>query len=112
MKFFFIFVGTLVLSTNSHGVPDPVITGTDSYQGYGTIAGKLKTPPEGNAVGISVRNGGVTYSTVTDKQGYWAIVIRHLSTTVEVQSWDQSNANGRTVRFKLNTARLSDSFGK
>ena len=67
-------------------VPEVVITTMLSANGHATIAGRLASKPKG-PVGISVRNGNLSYSTVTDPEGRWGIVIRHQSTQVTANSW-------------------------
>jgi len=67
-------------------VPDVVVTTMTSANGHATIAGRLASKP-GVPVGISVRNGNIMYSTISDPEGRWGIVIRHLSTNVSVNSW-------------------------
>lgn len=76
-------------------VPDPTITTMISLNGYATIAGRLVAKADG-PVGISVRNGNLMYSTLTDAEGRWGIVIRHAAVNVTVQSWDMKNPIDRS----------------
>lgn len=75
-------------------VPDPIITGTDSYNGYATVSGRLNAKPD-RPVGISVRNGNTISSTVTDTEGRWSIVFRHRSVQYSVTAWDISSPSDR-----------------
>ncbi len=75
-------------------VPDVIITHTTTAGGYATIAGKLVVKPEA-PVGISVRNGNLIYSTLTDPEGRWGIVIRHASVSVTAFSWSLSRTDDR-----------------
>lgn len=82
-------------------VPDVEITTLMSANSHATIAGRLKSKPQG-PVGISVRNGNVMYSTVTDLEGRWGIVVRHLSVDVFVTSWSLTNSDrGNELLFKI-----------
>jgi len=76
-------------------VPEPTITYKSTYSGHATIAGKLASKPS-VPVGISVQNGSLIYSTITDAEGRWGIVIRHTSTSLTVQSWDLQNPGARS----------------
>jgi len=80
-------------------VPEPVLTVGEVYGRLAVVAGKLSTPPE-RAVGISVLNGNLISSTVTDPEGRWSIVIRHLANEVSVSSWDFLNPAERSVSVK------------
>jgi len=77
-------------------VPDVVITTLSSYNGHATVAGRLVSKPEA-PVGISVRNGNLMYSTLTDGEGRWGIVIRHQAVNVTVQSWSLLNPADRAA---------------
>lgn len=90
-------VGTHVLASVP---PDVVITESSSYGGYGTIAGKLTSKPS-SSVGVSVENGNIRYSTVTDEEGKWAIVIRHRSSKVQAYSWDLNIPADRSTEQAL-----------
>lgn len=80
-------------------VPEPVITTMTSSSGHATIAGRLNSKPEA-PVGISVRNGNLIYSTITDLEGRWGIVIRHQSVNVSVESWNFNNPLERSEELK------------
>ena len=68
-------------------VPEPKVDYASVYQGYATITGVLVSQPN-DPVGITIKNGGLTYSTVTDAQGKWGLVIRLLSSNYSVASFD------------------------
>jgi hypothetical protein len=89
----------------AQGVPEPVITTMSSYNGYATIAGRLNSKPE-TPVGVSVRNGNLISSTLTDAEGRWGIVIRHLGVQVTVQTWDISHPSERGREMKYDLATL------
>lgn len=85
----------LFLASFAFGVPEPVVTGSDSYNGYATVSGKLNAKPA-QPVGISVLNGNTLSSTVTDPSGRWSIVFRHQSVQYSVTSWDLSSKTDRS----------------
>lgn len=89
------FISVMALSQ----VPEPVITDMSSAHSHATIAGRLNSKPT-TPVGVSVQNGGIMYSTITDLEGRWAIVIRHRSVNVGVASWNLADAQDR---FELQT---------
>lgn len=92
-----VFLGTLCMA----GVPEPTITYKSTYNGHATIAGSLASKPTG-PVGITVQNGSLIYSTITDAEGRWGIVIRHMSTNLSVQSWDLQNLKDKSEEQNLN----------
>ena len=98
MYFFIMVALTSTIGTLRADVPEVVITTTLSANGHATIAGRLASMPKG-PVGISVRNGNLSYSTVTDPEGRWGIVIRHQSTQVTANSWNLTDPTdeGKTV---------------
>lgn len=91
MKLYFCLLAVFLSIVGRAEVPDVVITTLMSANGHATVAGRLQSKPEG-PVGISVRNGNIVYSTITDSEGRWGIVIRHLSTQVAASSWNLSNS--------------------
>jgi len=88
---------TLLFSTTySFGSTEEVIiTHADTYNGYATIAGHLKTIPD-RALGITVTNGGIKSSTITAKDGSWSIVIRQRSYNFSVESWELASPEERS----------------
>ncbi|MBI4405133.1 MAG: hypothetical protein HY537_13305 [Deltaproteobacteria bacterium] len=80
-------------------LPDVVITVTSAYNGYATVAGRLTAKPE-EPVGVTVRNGNIAYATVTDPDGRWSIVIRHISIHLTAQSFSLSRSSERGVPVK------------
>ena len=86
-------------------VPDVVITTLSSANSYATVAGRLVTKPE-SPVGVSVRNGNLVYSTLTDSEGLWGIVIRHISNQVSVSSWNLTNGaeRGKEITLEIKAA--------
>lgn len=77
-------------------VPEVIITTLSSSGGHATVAGRLASKPE-RPVGISVRNGNLMYSTLTDAEGRWGIVIRHLAVNVSVESWSLLNSGEKSA---------------
>jgi|GEM_PF-2261961 len=97
-------IALAVLFTGSLGfaqVPEPIITYKSTYNGHATIAGRLASKPSA-PMGISVQNGSLIYSTITDAEGRWGIVIRHTSTSLTVQSWDLQNPSDRSEEIRSN----------
>jgi hypothetical protein len=76
-------------------IPSPVITTTSPNNFYALIAGRLERKPEA-PLGISVRNGNVMYSTVTDLDGRWALIIKTLDNHVEASSWSMQGGAERS----------------
>lgn len=86
----------LIFSASSFAaVPDPIVTGTDSYNGYATVSGRLNAKPD-HPVGISIRNGNTLSSTLTDADGRWSIVFRHRSVQYTVAAWDLATPSDRS----------------
>ena len=102
--FLVLLIGSSVFAT----IPEAVITHTNAYNGYATIAGRLTSKPEA-PVGVTIQNGGIAYSTVTDNEGRWAIVIGHRSITVDAQSYNLSNGKevSKTTNSKIHEDRFS-----
>jgi hypothetical protein len=76
-------------------VPEPIITTAHSSGSFAVVAGTLSSKTD-RPVGISVQNGNLMYSTLTDAAGRWGIVIRNLSTTLGVTSWDLQNPSEKS----------------
>jgi hypothetical protein len=62
---------------------EPVLDYKNSIGGIATVAGHV-TPRGAGPFLISVGNGGLSYSTLTDSNGNWGIVFRHLSPQFDV----------------------------
>lgn len=84
-------------------IPEAVITTLSSANGHATVAGRLASKPSA-PVGITVRNGNLVYSTLTDSEGRWGIVIRHLAVNVTVQAWSFSNGAERGPEVSVDLA--------
>src|SRR3954467_8171673 len=93
MKHLFLVLFTIATFASA-AVPDPVIGVLSQASSYVTIAGHLSEKPNG-PVGISIKNGGIIYPTVSDPDGNWGAVVRMLTTHFEVASWSLTNANDR-----------------
>jgi hypothetical protein len=76
-------------------VPEPIITTAHSSGSFAVVAGILSGKTN-QPVGISITNGNLMYSTLTDAEGRWGIVIRHLSTSLGVTSWDLQNPSEKS----------------
>ena len=76
-------------------VPDPKITWIDISNGYIIVAGVL-TENIDKPVGIKVTDAGITYATLTDLDGKWAMVVRGYSVRVTVEAWDLNNPKNRS----------------
>lgn len=76
-------------------VPQPIVTGTDSYNGFATVCGKLDAKPD-HPMGISLANGNILSSTITDPDGRWSVVFRQRSIEYTVASWSLADASDRS----------------
>lgn len=94
-----IFIAILFTGIGFAEVPKPVLTVGEVHGRLAVVAGKLTASPK-RPVGISVLNGNLLSSTVTDPEGRWSIVIRHLASEVSVSSWDFFNPAKRSVSVK------------
>jgi hypothetical protein len=86
-----IFLGPLCFGS----APEPIITTARSSGSFAVVAGILSAKTNQPA-GISIQNGNLMYSTLTDVEGRWGIVIRHLSTSLKVTSWDLQNPSEKS----------------
>ena len=80
-------------------VPEPVITVGEVLGRVAVVAGRLSVVPE-RPVGISVTNGNIVSSTLSDEQGRWSIVIRHLSHQVSVSAWELTDPSEKSLEVK------------
>ena len=103
MKTLFLF-WALLGSVGFAEVAGPVVTSASAIGGVGFISGKLDGKTD-RPLGISVQNGNVISSTVTDPEGRWAIVIRHLATQFTVTSWQLSQGLERSVEVRGELSR-------
>lgn len=99
MIFYFLVFGLGVTAQGK--IPDPVITVGEVMGRLAVVAGRLSVVPE-RPVGISVTNGNIISSTLTDEKGRWSLVIRHLSHTVSVTAWDLMAPSDRSFEVKSN----------
>lgn len=106
MKQLFILAAAISTIAGYASVPDVVITTTSTANGHATIGGRLAAKPDG-PVGISVRNGNILYSTISDAEGRWAIVIRHLSTQVFATSWNLAAPSDRGNEVVISNGNLA-----
>lgn len=83
------------LATSGFAIPNAIVTGTDSYNGYATVSGRLSEKPN-RMMGVSVRNGNTSSSTIADEEGRWSVVFRHLSTQFFVTAWDIARPGDRS----------------
>ncbi len=95
MKYFFVLSFVTVLNAFAQ-IPDPVVTTVSASGHFGIVAGRLNGKVE-SPVGISVQNGNITSSTITDAYGRWGIVIGVLSNVVSVHSFDLAKPLDRSV---------------
>jgi hypothetical protein len=75
--------------------PEIVITTKNAYNGFGTVAGRVVSDGK-EAIGVSLDNGGIRYSTIADPSGTWAIVFRHVAVNFVVKAWKMGEP-GRTA---------------
>ena len=75
--------------------PKPTIEHASAYGGYATINGGLETPAT-DPVGVTVKIGGLRYSTVSGPDGKWGLVIRHVSTNYSVESFSLTDNKERS----------------
>jgi len=90
-KFLFL-VAVLSCTAGLAVEPQIVMTYKNSTGGFGTVAGKVIGAAT-TAIGITVQNGALKYSTVADPSGSWGIVFRHLATNFTVTAWDSASPN-------------------
>ncbi|NBX69213.1 MAG: hypothetical protein EBR01_09670 [Proteobacteria bacterium] len=95
MKLLFI-VSLIGLNVLCAETPEPVVTATSANGIHGVVAGRLASKPE-RPVGVSVQNGNLIYSTITDAEGRWGVVVRVLSSAVKVNSFDLTEPGGRSA---------------
>lgn len=77
-------------------IPAPVVTTANGNGTFGIVAGRLASKPE-SPVGVSVQNGNLISSTVTDAEGRWGVVIRVLSSALVVNSFDLNRPSERSA---------------
>ncbi len=77
-------------------VPTPRVDYASAYNGYATISGGLEQQTAA-PVGVTVQMGGLKYSTITDQDGKWSLVIRHTSVNYSVTSFNLVSANDRSA---------------
>lgn len=86
INLFVLFCFNLLASVSYSSEPEVTITTKSSYNGFGIVAGKVISKDQG-AVGVSLENGGIRYSTIADPAGSWAIVFRHSTINFTVRAW-------------------------
>lgn len=92
-----IYVITVLMAAHAFAhPPEPVVTTANANGTYGIVAGRLSTKPD-RPVGVSVQNGNLMTSTITDPEGRWGLVIRVLSSGLKVQSFDLSSPSERSA---------------
>lgn len=84
-----------LVSVSFAQIPEPIVTSASTLGGLAFIAGRLSEKTE-KPFGVSVRNGNVLSSTLTDPDGRWAIVIRQLAMKYSVQSWELQSPRERS----------------
>src|SRR5262245_55196468 len=70
--------------------PQIVITFKNSANGYGTVAGRVVSS-KGKPVGITVQNGGLKFSSISDLDGSWGLVFPHRAVNFTVTAWELGN---------------------
>ena len=78
-------------------VPQARVEFASAYKGYATIGGTLESAPA-KSVGVSILNGGLKYSTITDSEGKWSIVIKHRGVDYSVETFALMNTRERSLR--------------
>lgn len=81
-------------------VPELVLKYKNSYGGYATFAGKLGTKPA-EPIGVTVDNAGLKFSTITDKEGNWAITFRQHAVTSDITAWSFSRPDERSAALRV-----------
>jgi hypothetical protein len=71
--------------------PQPRVDYASAYNGYATITGGLEQTPSA-PVGVVVQMSGFRYSTITDANGKWGIVVKYTSSSYSVNSFSLTNA--------------------
>lgn len=76
-------------------VPRPRIEFASAYNGYATISGSLESAPTEPA-GVTIQMSGFKYSTLTDSNGKWSVVIKYTSVNYSVESFSFLNPNDKS----------------
>lgn len=92
----FILLSLLSFNAFTAELPEPVVTTAIANGTYAVVAGKLAAKPE-HPIGVSVQNGVLMYSTITDAEGRWGLVIRTLSSGLKVNSFDLTRPAERSA---------------
>lgn len=75
--------------------PKPVVEYASASNGYASISGALETSAT-EPVGITVKIGGRSYSTICNPDGKWGLVIKHTSANYSVESFNVLNSQERS----------------
>jgi hypothetical protein len=80
-------------------VPEAKVEYTNVYQSHATMAGKLTSRPV-EPVGVTVENGGLKYSTITDGDGAWGLVFKYRSSNYTVTTFELKDATSKSPELK------------
>ena len=96
MKKIYTFAFAMIVSTTALSeTPEPKVEFADVYQTHATVAGRLASKPV-TPVGVTIENGGVKYSTLTDADGNWGVVFKYRSPRYYVSSFDLSESSKKS----------------
>lgn len=79
-------------------IPIPKVEFTDVYQTHATVAGRLTSLPT-SPVGITIENGGIKYSTLTDAEGRWGIVFKYRSARYSVSAFELNDTSVQSLKL-------------
>ena len=87
-------------------LPDAKVEYGNVYQSHATLAGRLTIRPA-EPLGVTIENGGLKYSTITDAEGNWGLVFKYRSGNYTINTFELQNpgSKGSDVKGKLENAR-------
>ena len=92
----FLIIGLSLFSFSALAdVPQPVVEFASAVGGYATISGRLDSTSR-DPIGVTVEMGGLKYTTISDPNGKWSVVVKYRSTNYTVNSFNLMNSNERS----------------
>ncbi len=87
-------------------LPEAKVDYGNVYQSHATLAGRLTSKPT-EPLGVTIENGGLKYSTITDADGNWGLVFKYRSGNYTINTFELQNpaSKGSEVKGKLENAQ-------